>query len=81
MRNRIGVCRCRPPRWIHKMERSTTKTLIENSTAIHYNGLVRQSIQIEPEWVDETAGDGQWIATVRYGIRPPDRAPACRYRR
>jgi hypothetical protein len=49
----------------------TAKTLIENSTATYYNGLVRQSIQIEPEWVDETAGDGQWVVTVRYGIRPP----------
>ena len=50
----------------------TAKVLIENSTAIYYNGLVRQSIQIEPEWVDETTGEGQWIATVRYGIRPPN---------
>jgi len=49
----------------------TAKTLIENSTASVYNGLVRQSIQIEPEWVDTTRGDGQWVATVRYGIRPP----------
>jgi hypothetical protein len=50
----------------------TAKVLIENSTAIYYNGLVRQSIQIEPEWVDETTGEGQWVATVRYGIRPPN---------
>ncbi len=49
----------------------TAKNLIASSTAGTYNGLVRQSIQIEPEWVDTTTGDGQWIATVRYGIRPP----------
>ena len=42
----------------------TAKVLIENSTAIYYNGLVRQSIQIEPEWVDENAFDGQWIVTA-----------------
>jgi len=49
----------------------TAKNLIASSTASVYNGLVRQSIQIEPEWVDTTTGDGQWVATVRYGIRPP----------
>lgn len=49
----------------------TAKNLISSSTPASYNGLVRQSIQIEPEWVDTTAGDGQWVATVRYGIRPP----------
>ena len=49
----------------------TAKTLIQNSTATSYDGLVRQSIQIEPERVDETTGEGQWVATVRYGIRPP----------
>lgn len=37
----------------------TAKTLIQNSTATSYDGLVRQSIQIEPEWVGETAGEGQ----------------------
>ena len=49
----------------------TAKTLIENSTATSYNGLTRQSIQIEPEWVDTTVSDGRWIATVRYGVKPP----------
>ena len=49
----------------------TAKNLIASSTASTYNGLVRQSIQIEPEWVDTTTGDGQWTATVRYGVRPP----------
>ena len=33
----------------------TAKTLIENSTAENYNGLTRQSINLEPEWVDTTA--------------------------
>ena len=49
----------------------TAKTLIENSTAETYNGLVRQSINLEPEWVDTTSGDGRWLATVRYGLKPP----------
>ena len=43
----------------------TAKTLIENSTAETYNGLTRQSINLEPEWVDTTTGDGRWLATVR----------------
>ncbi len=49
----------------------TAKTLIENSTATTYNGLTRQSINLEPEWVDTTVHDGRWIATVRYGVKPP----------
>ena len=49
----------------------TAKTLIENSTAETYNGLTRQSINLEPEWVDTASGDGQWVATVRYGVKPP----------
>jgi hypothetical protein len=47
------------------------KALIESSTAETYNGLVRQSINLEPEWVDTAASDGQWLATVRYGVKPP----------
>jgi len=49
----------------------SAKTLIENSTAQTYNGLVRQSINLEPEWVDTAHTDGRWIATIRYGVRPP----------
>ncbi|MFB3894586.1 MAG: hypothetical protein ACE15C_21500 [Phycisphaerae bacterium] len=49
----------------------TAKMLIENSTAETYNGLTRQSINLEPEWVDTTRSDGQWVATVRYGVKPP----------
>jgi hypothetical protein len=49
----------------------TAKTLIENSTAQTYNGLVRQSINLEPEWVDTVRADGRWVATIRYGVRPP----------
>jgi len=48
----------------------SAKTLIENSTAETYNGLVRQSINLEPEWVDTAHTDGRWIATIRYGVRP-----------
>jgi len=49
----------------------TAKTLIENSTATTYNGLTRQSINLEPEWVDTTVHEGRWVATVRYGVKPP----------
>ncbi len=49
----------------------TAKQLVANSTAANYDGLVRQSIDIEPEWVDTVSGDGRWIATVRYGVKPP----------
>lgn len=49
----------------------TAKNLISSSTPTSHNGLTRQSIQIEPEWVDSTAGDGRWLATVRYGVKPP----------
>jgi hypothetical protein len=47
------------------------KSLIESSTATTYNGLVRQSINLEPEWVDTNHAVGRWIATVRYGVRQP----------
>ena len=49
----------------------TAKTLLESSTAETYNGLARQSISLEPEWVDTFAGDGRWVATVRYGLQAP----------
>jgi len=31
------------------------------------SGLPRQQIDLEPEWVDTTTGDGAWNATVTYG--------------
>jgi hypothetical protein len=49
------------------------KTLVANSVPETYDGLVRQSIEIEPLAVDESAGDGKWLASIRYGVRP---APA-----
>jgi len=46
--------------------------VVENSTPTVYDdGLVRQSIQIEPDWVDSESNNGQWSVTVRYGVRPP----------
>src|SRR6056297_3666917 len=44
----------------------TAKTLLTNSTASSYDGLVRESIQFEPVWVDTAAGDGLWDVRVRY---------------
>jgi len=45
----------------------TAKTLAINSTPTTYDGLVRQSLSIEPEWVDTNTTDGRWLVTVRYG--------------
>lgn len=45
----------------------SAKTLAWNSTPTMYDGLVRQSLGIEPEWVDTNALDGRWLVTVRYG--------------
>jgi len=49
----------------------TAKALIVASTAETYDSLIRQSIDIEPEWVDTGADDGRWNVTVRYGLKPP----------
>jgi hypothetical protein len=49
----------------------SAKTLATNSTATTYEGLVRQSIEVQPEWVDTTRTDGRWIVTVRYGLKTP----------
>ncbi len=50
---------------------ATAKALVESSTAETYNGLIRQSIDLEPQWVDTTTGRGQWDVTVRYGVKEP----------
>ena len=51
----------------------TAKLLVTNSTATEYEGLVRQSIELEPVEVNTAAGSGKWNVTVKYGPRP---APA-----
>jgi len=51
----------------------TAKTLVTNSTATEYQGLVRQSIELEPIEVDTAVGTGKWNVAVKYGPRP---APA-----
>lgn len=43
---------------------------IEAAAPLIYQGLFRQGLQLDPQWVDENSGDGQWVATVRYGPRP-----------
>jgi len=48
----------------------TALATVQASTATTYNGLVRQTINLEPEWVDTNAGDGAWKVTVRYGLKP-----------
>lgn len=52
-------------------DEQTAMMLVENSTATLWNGLSRQSIDIEPDWVDSTHSTGQWTATIRYGLAPP----------
>ena len=53
----------------------TAKTLVENSTPETYDGLKRQSIRLEPVWVDTTATTGAWDVTVEY-VAPEDAEPA-----
>ncbi len=48
----------------------TAKLLVTNSTATSYEGLVRQSIELEPIEVDTATGSGRWNVTVKYGPRP-----------
>ena len=51
----------------------TAKTLIENSTANDYDGLIRHECTLEPDFVDTTTSKGRWICTVRY--RRPENMP------
>ena len=48
----------------------TARDLVIDSTPVYYSSLnttlIRQSIQIEPEWVDTTTDTGQWVAIVRW---------------
>ena len=50
------------------------KTMLTNSTAAEYDGLVRQSIQFEPVWVDVGTDDGLWDCRVRY-VAPDQKEP------
>ena len=50
------------------------RTLMENSTATSYEGLARESIQMEPVWVDTVQGDGLWDCRVRY-VSPERKDP------
>jgi len=36
-----------------------------------YDGLTKQSVHVEPIFVDTLAGYGRYLATVRYGLLPP----------
>ncbi|MBI5725919.1 MAG: hypothetical protein HZA50_18310 [Planctomycetes bacterium] len=40
-------------------------------TPASYKGLVRQSIDAEPQWVDTVTDTGCWDITVKYGVKPP----------
>lgn len=46
------------------------KTFILANTLEEYDGLVRESIELEPEWVDTTTANGLWRVRVRYGPYP-----------
>jgi len=43
---------------------------VETAVPLVYQGLFRQGLQLDPEWVNENNNDGQWTATVRYGLWP-----------
>ena len=49
----------------------TARDTAAASTATTYEGLTRQSIDLEPIWVDTGASDGEWTVTVRYGLTEP----------
>jgi hypothetical protein len=48
----------------------TALTLAQSSTALYYQGLVRQSIDIEPVFVDTMTDAGRWNVVVKYGRKP-----------
>ena len=51
---------------------AAARTHAENNAPNTHDGLVRQTIDIEPVWVDTTGdGDGEWRVTVRYGRDEP----------
>ena len=52
-------------------EDTVVKAVAEANSPGDYEGLTRQSIGIEPVWVDTNADDGEWRITVRYGKREP----------
>jgi len=52
----------------------SAKTLLTNSTPASYDGLLRESIQFEPVWVDTAANDGLWDCRIRY-VAPEDKEP------
>ena len=52
----------------------TAKTLVENSTPETYGDLKRESIRLEPIWVDTTATTGAWDVTVEY-VAPEEVEP------
>ncbi len=50
---------------------TAAKSHVESNTAETYQGLTRQSINLDPEWVDTATFNGRWTVTVRYGVRQP----------
>jgi hypothetical protein len=49
------------------LARSTAAT----STPATYDELPRQTIDVDPVWVDSVTGNGHWTVTVRYGRSSP----------
>ena len=52
----------------------TAKTLLLNSTATQYDGLVRDECTLEPIFVDTATGKGKWECRVRY-VAPEQKEP------
>ena len=52
----------------------TAKTLLLNSTAATYDGLVRADCSLEPIFVDTATGRGKWDCRVRY-VSPERKEP------
>ncbi|MFB3893597.1 MAG: hypothetical protein ACE15C_16410 [Phycisphaerae bacterium] len=47
----------------------TAYNLVADSTALSYVGLVRQSIEMEPDCIDTARTWGRWNVTIKYGQR------------
>lgn len=60
---------------LYTLEGTSSDTEAESfataNTPATYKGLVRQSIEADPQWVDETTDTGCWNITVKYGVKPP----------
>jgi hypothetical protein len=44
------------------------------NTPTVYDNLLRQSLDLEPQFVDTVSNTGRWLVTVKYGVTAPREA-------